>query len=324
MVNRTGTGQVGEAVVSGTGSDRPPTTPGSGRGWARGSNQYVKRPGNTASGIGAGVGGLTRAEADVDLSPPAGIDPAVAARQLEDFGISWAPFDVSDIKVSGLERARHRFRAHLPELIWNTAALEGNNFTLPEVRTLLDGVTVGGRKLSDELQILALSEGYRRLDEKVGDGTFGLGKAVSDELHGLVARHESIESGHFRGEGVVTGGGIVSLAGGGRVDGTEHGPGGSLLRQHYATMLDGLTEIEDPRVRALVYFASATRRQFYFDGNKRTARLMMAGELMSNGYDPVSVPFARQLEFHFALDRMFATDDATALLSFLATCSIRN
>jgi hypothetical protein len=25
----------------------------------------------------------------------------------------------------------------------------------------------------------------------------------------------------------------------------------------------------------------ATRRQFYFDGNKRTARLMMVGELMS-------------------------------------------
>jgi hypothetical protein len=87
-------------------------------------------------------------------------------------------------------------------------------------------------------------------------------------------------------------------------------------------MLDGLAEIEDVRIRALVYFASATRTQLYFDGNKRTARLMMVGELMSHGFEPVSVPFARQLEFHTALDHMFTTDDATPLLAFLGTCTI--
>lgn len=290
------------------------TPPQRRRNWARSANQYANHPG--ASDAPAEI-----AEANVELTTSDVTDP-VDARHLEDFGILWRPFDVNQIKESGIDRARHRFRAHLPDLIWNTAALEGNNFTLPEVRTLLDGVTVGGKRLDDEQQILALSEAYSRLDEMVGSGAFSFDKAVSDELHGIVARHEAIEAGHFRGEGNVTGGGNIQLSSGGTVRGTEHGERGEELRTHYRNMLDGLAEIDDPRVRALIYFASATRRQFYFDGNKRTARLMMAGELMSRGYDMVSVPYARQLEFHTSLDRMFTTDDATPLLAFLATCTI--
>lgn len=252
---------------------------------------------------------------------------ARSRRELEEqyrsTGITWESFDVTRIPAADTERSRHRFRAELPELIWNTAALEGNTFTLPEVRTLLDNVTVGGRPTRDAAQILALSAGYNRLDELVGAGRFALTKTISDELHALVAVHEAIESGHFRGEGRVDGGGAVRLAGGGVVEGTPHGPGGSALREHFDELLDYLNGVGDARERALLYFASATRRQFYFDGNKRTARLMMTGALMAGGYDLVSIPFARKLELNNALDTMFSTDDATELLRFLTTCTLR-
>ncbi|MEI6622207.1 MAG: hypothetical protein WCP28_09900, partial [Actinomycetes bacterium] len=85
--------------------------------------------------------------------------------QHEDTGVRWASFTVDRITLSSIERSRRRFRAHLPELIWNAAAGEGNAFTLPEVRTFLVGVIAGGRKLADELQIIALSQAYSRLDE---------------------------------------------------------------------------------------------------------------------------------------------------------------
>jgi Fic family protein len=240
--------------------------------------------------------------------------------QLEDTGVTWSSFDVEQIHPSDVERIRHRFRAHLPELIWNTAALEGNNFTLPEVKTLLEGVTVGGKRLDDAEQILALNDAYNRLDAMVGAGEFELTKSVSDELHALLARHEAIESGSFRGEGTVTGGGTVRLASGGVVEGTPHGVGGQSLRAHFDRLISYLEAINDPRQRALIYFASAVRRQFYFDGNKRTARLMMTGEMMSSGFEVVSVPFARKLEFNEALDVLFSRDDATNLLRFLGTC----
>jgi Fic family protein len=276
--------------------------------WARGSNQYVKRArtGRPDSRLGSALI-LHRTE---------------LLHQIEDTGVTWSSFDVEQIHPSDVERIRHRFRAHLPELIWNTAALEGNNFTLPEVKTLLDGVTVGGKRLDDAEQVLALNDAYNRLDEMVGAGEFSLTKSVSDELHGLVARHEAIESGSFRGEGTVTGGGTVRLASGGVVDGTPHGVDGELLRAHFNDLISYLESVDDPRRRALLYFASAVRRQFYFDGNKRTARLMMTGTLISSGFDVVSVPFARKLEFNEALDVLFSRDDATDLLRFLGTCAL--
>lgn len=179
---------------------------------------------------------------------------------LETTGIFWESVDLTDIQPSGRDRARARLRAALPELIWNDAALEGNNFTLPEVRTLLDGVTVGGKKLEDEQQILALSEAYDELDRRVANGEFALDYDTMCCLHRIVARHESLDPGMFRGEGAVTGGGTVRLANGGVIDGFDHGPRGELLRQRLADMLAHLHAIEDPRERALVFFAAATRR----------------------------------------------------------------
>jgi Fic family protein len=281
--------------------------------WAPASDRYVERSRKR------------RAEDPAPheaLLPPHTFQTDEDRWRFEDTGVTWGSFDVDKIRPSSVERSRHRFRSHLPELIWNTAALEGNNFTLPEVKTLLEGVTVGGKKIEDAQQIVALSEAYNLLDEMVGNGQFSLTKDVSDQLHSLVARHEAIESGSFRGEGRVQGGGTVQLAGGGIVPGTEHGEGGTLLREHFAELVEYLSTVSDARRRALIYFASATRRQFYFDGNKRTARLMMAGELMSNAYDLVSVPYSRKLEFNNALDVLFDQDDATELLRFLSTCTL--
>src|SRR5665647_866440 len=58
--------------------------------------------------------------------------------------------DVGRIRHSHVDGALARFRSQLPELVWNAAALEGNTYTLPEVRTLLEGVTVAGKPLDDE------------------------------------------------------------------------------------------------------------------------------------------------------------------------------
>ena len=37
----------------------------------------------------------------------------------------------------------------LPEYIFDTAKLENNPITFPEVKTLIDGITIGGYKVSD-------------------------------------------------------------------------------------------------------------------------------------------------------------------------------
>lgn len=252
---------------------------------------------------------------------PSAVD---ALREVTTGRITWRPaaIDFGLIAPSSVERSLFRLERSLPELVWNAAALEGNTFTLPQVQTLLDGVTVGGKRIEEAEQILALSDGMRRMMSAVRAGSFALGTPMSDAIHAAVARHEAIESGRFRGEGSVTGGGSVRLAGGGSVDGDLHGLRGAQLRADYVNLLAGLGAVADPRARALVYFASATRSQFYFDGNKRTARIMMTGALIQAGFEPVSIPFARKEEFNVALDELFRTGDGTTLIEFLTTCTI--
>ena len=67
----------------------------------------------------------------------------------------------------------------LPEFVWDAGVPEGNPFTFPEVKTLLEGVTVGGRKLSDQEQILNLAEAAKWLLALVKAHRFEAPKAVS-------------------------------------------------------------------------------------------------------------------------------------------------
>lgn len=120
-------------------------------------------------------------------------------------GFTWdAPGLTDGIETHAIERAVWRYRHSLPEFVWDAAVLEGNPFTFPEVQALMDGVTVGGRKLSDERQVANLAESARDLERLVESEEFRLDKPTSDGLHFLIARDEALESGHFRGEGSLT------------------------------------------------------------------------------------------------------------------------
>jgi len=72
------------------------------------------------------------------------------------------------------KRAVFRARKWVSGLVHDMAALEGNPFTFPEVQTLVDGVTVGGHKVSDEQQALHIVEAWQSVLKQVAHGTFSL------------------------------------------------------------------------------------------------------------------------------------------------------
>ncbi len=49
---------------------------------------------------------------------------------------------------------------------------------------------------------------------------------------------------------------------------------------------------------------------------------MMNGVLLSEGYDAISVPAASRLDFNNRMVAFYDTKDATAMISFLAECSL--
>lgn len=226
----------------------------------------------------------------------------------------------SSVPVHSVERACFRFHKSLAEFVWDASVLEGNPFTFPEVRTLLDGVTVGGHKISDQDQVLNLAESSRRLLAMVKGGQFALSKTAFTELNGIVARKEALEWGVFRGEGQETSyTPDVGLGEHGRHTPLPTLPGAPELNRVFNDGVAALRACE-PFERAAAFFLFGALQQFFFDGNKRTSRFMMNGVLMSNGIDAISVPAAKAREFNEKMVGFYLTRDASEMMGFLVGC----
>ena len=236
-------------------------------------------------------------------------------------GFTWDRRAVRPLRAYSPERAVWRFRQVLAEYVWDAAVLEGNPFTYPEVQTLLDGITVGGRKLSDARQVTNLADAASELSRLVSSGGFKLSKETSDHFQTLIAHDEALESGMFRGEGREMATPHVSLGEYGRYTPPQTEPGGANLRNIFAAGVAAIrTSLRDPFEQAAAYFLFSALQQFYFDGNKRTGRYMMNGWLMSHGIDAISVPAARRQEFNTEMVAFYRDKDGTAMFRFLASC----
>ena len=236
-------------------------------------------------------------------------------------GFSWDRVALPAIvPVHSVERVCFRFQRMLPEFVWDAAVLEGNPFTFPEVKTLLDGVTVGGRKLSDQEQILNLAESSKVLLAMVKADKFFLNKIVFCELHSIIARNEALEWGHFRGEGEERNyTPDVSLGEHGRYTPLPTLKDAPELNKMFNQATDVLDRsLPNPFEKALVFFLHGALQQYFFDGNKRTSRAIMNGVLMSNGIDAISIPAARVQEFNEKMVQFYLTKEATEMVEFLS------
>ena len=226
------------------------------------------------------------------------------------------------VPTHSIKRVAFRFHRMLPEFVWDASMLEGNTFTFPEVKTLLDGVTIGGRKISDQEQVLNLAESSKHLLALVKANKFSMDKATFTDLHGLVARNEALEWGHFRGEGSeTTYTPDVGLGEHGRYTPLATVAGAPELNRVFASGLQALlSKVQQPFEKAAAFFLFGAVQQFFFDGNKRTSRFMMNGILMSAGIDAISVPAAKTQEFNESMVRFYLEKDATEMIVFLLNC----
>lgn len=238
-------------------------------------------------------------------------------------GFSWTRAQVPGvIPTHSIERVAFRFHRMLPEFVWDASVLEGNPFTYPEVKTLLDGVTIGGRMISDQEQVLNLAASSRHLLSLVKTSKFSMDKATFTGLHGLVARNEALEWGHFRGEGIETGyTPDVGLGEHGRYTPLATVAGAPELNRVFTCGLHALqSDVPNPFEKAAAFFLFGALQQFFFDGNKRTSRFMMNGILMTAGVDAISVPAGKAQEFNENMVRFYLTRDATEMMEFLIDC----
>ena len=91
-------------------------------------------------------------------------------------------------------------------------------------------------------------------------------------LHSFVAREEALKWGVFRESSVNIGGTDYQV------------PHADLLKKLFKDGIKEIKKINHPIVKAITMFLFAAKCQFFYDGNKRTARLMMNGILIEAGY----------------------------------------
>lgn len=193
------------------------------------------------------------------------------------------------------------------DYVYNTAALEGNPFTYPEVKTLIDGITVGGRKISDAEQVLNLNRAFTYLIDKVKNDTFTLDEKTACEIQGLVAREEALTWGVFR-DGQVSIGGTSYMP-----------PKAEELSSIFAKGKDVLNQEQDPILKAFLTFLWGSLSQFFYDGNKRTSRFLANGILLSAGFPPLTILAKDQLQYNEVMTRFYDTQDGTEALKWLLT-----
>ena len=242
-------------------------------------------------------------------------------------GFSWDRSGIPpDENPRSAERALFHYNKLMPQFVFDASALEGNPFTYPEVKTLMDGVTVGGRRVSDAQQVLGIASAARDLFTMLRTATFNFDKATSDRLHALVAHQAALEWGHFRGEGrEVIHTPNVGLGAAGYHEPPPTIRGAENLKSLFQDGLQALSkDIHDPRERGMAYFLFATLHQFYFDANKRTARFMMNGLLMQNGLEAISIPATQAQAFNEKMVGFFTEKDSTEMMFFLVACQTQN
>lgn len=86
-------------------------------------------------------------------------------------------------------------KRELSVLVHDAVLLEGINFTLPEIQTLLEGITVGGHKLSDQQIAMNQAEAWSQLFALVELNTFDVSERVAFDIHALAGREEVLEWG---------------------------------------------------------------------------------------------------------------------------------
>ncbi|MCW5207526.1 Fic family protein, partial [Desulfobulbus sp. US2] len=105
------------------------------------------------------------------------------------------------------------------------------------------------------------------------------------------------------------------------IAGTEYmPPPAGELPELFTGMIEEAEQVADVYDRAIFYFLTMARSQFFYDVNKRMGRFMMNGFLLHNGYPAINLPAKRQLEFNRLMLDFYTTGDQDAMNNFLRSC----
>ena len=207
--------------------------------------------------------------------------------------------------VPNKEKALFLAKREISVLVCDAVNLEGINYTLPEVQTIIDGVTVGGHRVSDQQVVINQKKAWDKLFSLVKTGGFKLDKETACEIHSLSGFDDALKWGEFRDANV-------------RIAGTDYMPPSSdKLDDLFNGMREKANKIDDVYDKAIYVFLDMARNQYFYDINKRTGRFMMNGVLLDEGYPIINVKAKDKLEFNTLMLKFYESGNTLEMNKFL-------
>ena len=209
------------------------------------------------------------------------------------------------------------FYRNISQFVYDMCFLEGNPLTLPEIEMVLNGEVPTNQDSFDQNQVINTAKAVHLLYELVKTNRFTLDKQTFCTLHSLLAKEEALEWGHFRGEGKEKNYTPSVLLG----EKGVHIPiktdnGAVALNKQFNTVLETIKYYQSLE-QACIFFLSGALEQYFFDGNRRTSRLMMTGVLLSARMNVISISAKAEAEFNENMVDFYLTRDADKMLIFL-------
>ena len=200
------------------------------------------------------------------------------------------------------------------EWTYNSNAIEGNTLSLIETKVILeDGLTIGGKRLQEHLEVINHSEAIDFVEEHVHQGA-ELDERTIKTIHYLILKGiDSENAGTYRSINV-------------RISASQHKPPHFLqipqamqeLVDWYRQAKNGLHPVE---LAAKFHFKFVYIHPFV-DGNGRAARLLMNLILMNDGFPPaiVKAENEQRLRYYETLELASTKQVLQPFIELIAEC----
>jgi len=195
------------------------------------------------------------------------------------------------------------------EWTYNSNAIEGNTLSMSETKVVLEGISIGGKSVTEHLETINHKEAIEYLETLIKEKN-DLTEWTLKNIHQLILKEiDDDNAGKYRTENIT-------------ISGARHIPPNHVILPELMQKLFAEYKKEwgnyHPVIKACLLHGEFVKIHPFIDGNGRTARLILNFELMKYGYPPIVITKERKAEYYEALDLAHTTSDYSKFVQLIA------
>ena len=197
---------------------------------------------------------------------------------------------------------------------YHSNAIEGNTLTLKETKVALEGITIGGKTMTEHQEAINHRDAIQYVEELVTEQGLLSENQVKSTQQLILRNIDDAHAGVYRKVNVT-------------IAGAEHRPPDAVhvasQMQEFITECQQMAASLHPVEQAARVHAELVGIHPFVDGNGRTSRLVMNLELMKAGYPPAVIAVEQRLAYYEALDAAHVHQDYQPFLQLIYDCVCR-